>query len=302
MSIGRVDLQFYRDSHPDLAELSDHQLLDHYRGYGIAEGRLACPEGVREGFVRLIPSDGPVLEIGPFANPLLRGPNVRYADVLSTDELRARARSLGLDPEMCPDIDYALPTLDLSAIGERFVAVVSCHCIEHQPDLVRHLQDVATLLLPGARYYVIVPDKRYCFDHFLAESTIADVVRAHLRKDCIHHVGSVIEHWALTTHNDSSRHWMGDHGRPHIDSTTEPLERAIAECAANPERYLDVHAWKFTPDSFHRVVDLIAELGWSTFRPFIVFPTVRPRNEFCVVLGTPDFARVEVDASIGAGT
>jgi SAM-dependent methyltransferase len=297
MTLGRIDTKYYKKIHPDLAMLSEAELVDHYRKYGMAEGRLACPEGVREGFIALIPRTGPVLEIGPFASPALSGAHVRYADVLTTDELRSRARALGLNAELCPEINYALPTLDLSAIQEKFAAVISSHCIEHQPDIVRHLQDVERILAPNAWYFVIVPDKRYCFDHFLPESTIADVVSAHFRKACVHDVGSVVEHWALTTHNDSSRHWEGNHGRPNIEATIEPLKQAIAECRANPERYIDVHAWQFTPASFHQVINLIADLGWTSLRPIVAFPTVRPRNEFCAVLGRPETPADAAEAS-----
>lgn len=284
MIVGRVDTGFYRRSYPDLAGFTDAELVQHYTRYGMAEGRLACPEGVREGFLELVPHDGLVLEIGPFSDPVLRGPHIRYADVLSTAQLRERARSVGRDPAGCPEIDYVLPTFDLGSIGERFAAVVSCHCIEHQPDLVRHLEEVASMLDPGGRYFVIVPDKRYCFDHFLAESTIADVAAAHLREQRLHGVASVIEHWALTTHNDSARHWAGDHGRPRIDDTIDPVERAIATCTADPDRYIDVHAWQFTPSSFHRLINLLADRRWIGFRPSAVHSTVRPRNEFCAVL------------------
>ena len=118
----------------------------------------------------------------------------------------------------------------------------------------------------------------------------------------MHHVGSVIEHWALTTHNDSSRHWEGDHGQPNIESTTESLEHAIAECRADPERYIDVHAWQFTPASFYQVIDLIAGLGWIRLRPIMVFPTVRPRNEFCAVLATSETPVDTVEASAAVRT
>lgn len=285
MRIGRVDPSFYRNLYPDLMHLSDAQLVEHYYNYGIAEGRLACPEGVRDGFIDLIPRDRLVLEIGPFANPALRGANVRYADVLSTEQLKERALQHGLQPDSCPEIHYVLPDLDLAKIPEKFDTIISSHCIEHQPDLVRHLHAIEELLSPGGRYFVIVPDRRFCFDHFIPESSIADVVSAHLRKPRVHDVGSVIEHWALTTHNDTHRHWQGDHGRQHIEESLAPLEGAIREYQADPSKYIDVHAWQFIPYSFYKIIDLLGRMGWILLKPIVVFPTVRPRNEFCAVLG-----------------
>jgi SAM-dependent methyltransferase len=280
-----VDPEFYCNKYPDLAHYDERDALEHYFAYGIHEGRLANPHGDREGFLTLIPSNEPVLEIGPFSNPVVRGGNVRYVDVLTTDQLRARAVEIGLDPSGCPEIHYPLPTLDLSAIPERFGTIISSHNIEHQPDLVRHLQAVEKILRPDGRYFLLVPDKRYCFDHFLPESNIADVMSAYMRRAKVHDVGSVIKHWALTTHNDPLRHWNGDHGRPNIEHTRESLELAIRECEVNPERYIDVHAWQFTPESFAHLFNLIADLGLTRLRPQAVYPTVRCSVEFCAILG-----------------
>ena len=93
-------------------------------------------------------------------------------------------------------------------------AVFSSHCIEHQPDLVRHLQEVANLLEPDGAYFLLIPNKLYCFDHFIAETSVADVMLAHHLGHRVHTLASVIEHRALTTHNDPSRHWLGDHADP----------------------------------------------------------------------------------------
>ena len=145
----------------------------------------------------------------------VRGPGVRYFDILPTEKLREKAAEHGLDASRCPDIDYYDENADLGVIGDRFEAVVSSHSIEHQPDLVQHLCDVGGLLEPGGYYFLAIPDHRYCFDHFLAPSTIAQVPDAHLRKARVHSAGNIINMRALITHNDAGRHWNGDHGEPH---------------------------------------------------------------------------------------
>ena len=160
----------------------------------------------RNAFVSLIPHTHSVLEIGPFAQPVLRGPHVRYVDVLSTEDLRKRAQSLGMDETKVPTISWVSNGSDLSVVNDTFDAVVSSHAIEHQPDFVRHLNQVAHLLKPNGRYYLLVPDHRYCFDHFLTPSTIAQVLGAHLEYRKVHSLSSVVEHRALTTHNDPARY------------------------------------------------------------------------------------------------
>src|SRR4249919_1725326 len=121
----------------------------------------------RQRFVASVPLDKPVLEIGPFDRPWLSGSNVRYFDVLPQEQLRTRAATeFGRIPKNCPHIHYVSPTGDLSIVDAEFGAVFSSHCIEHQPDVIRHLREVERLLRPGGLYYLIVPDKRFCFDHF----------------------------------------------------------------------------------------------------------------------------------------
>ena len=82
-------------------------------------GALGPPTG-RASFIGRIPSDRTALEIGPFNAPVLKGSNVRYADVLSTDDLRQRAVEIGRDLETVPDIDFVIPNGDLSTIDDRF--------------------------------------------------------------------------------------------------------------------------------------------------------------------------------------
>jgi hypothetical protein len=284
-SYSRFDASFYTTHNSDLAGFSAEQARDHYIAHGFQEGRASCAEALREYFVDLIPKHEPVLEIGPFDTPVVRGNNVKYADVLSTDELRARAAVHGRNPETCPTIHYPIGGFLLDSIPEKFSAIVSSHTIEHQPDLVRHLQAVERRLLPDGKYFVIIPDKRYCFDHFISESTIADVMTAYFRELKVHDVGSIIEHRSLVTHNDPSLHWAGQHGRPVIEGGLAGVKAAIAEYEANPDAYIDVHAWQFTSAGFGTLIANLADLGYTKLRPINVFHTPRPRLEFCAILG-----------------
>ena len=141
-------------------------------------------------------------------------------------------------------------------LGEcTFDVVLSSHVIEHQPDLVAHLNAVERLLVPGGFYFLLIPDKNYCFDHFIAESTIADIVDAHHSRRKIHTLRSQIEHAALATHNNSRRHWSGDHGM--LLDVKERVMRAIAQYEQAPDDYVDVHAWYFSPATFRQNINLL---------------------------------------------
>ncbi|KQX22742.1 MULTISPECIES: methyltransferase domain-containing protein [unclassified Sphingomonas] len=275
------DAAHYLSANPDLAIAAD-AAADHYTATGRAEGRVASPLALRENLIGLIDDGRSVLEIGPFCSPLLRGPAIAYLDVLDADQLRARAVEIRIDPAGCPaHIDYVG---GLDQVRRRFDAVISSHAIEHQPDLVHHLQQIERILAPGGLFCLIVPDKRYCFDHYIAESTIADVIEAHREQRRRHSLASVIEHVALTTHNDSRRHWAGDHGPAVPADRAARVEKAIRDHDFNPGRYIDVHAWYFTPDSFRTIIETLAGLGLTGLELAGVYDTARDRNEFCAVL------------------
>ncbi|MEQ1873059.1 MAG: hypothetical protein ABL953_04965 [Ilumatobacteraceae bacterium] len=279
--------EFYRRD-PDLAGMSPEQRRDHYLRHGRQEGRCASPGATRQGLASLI-GNARALEIGPFARPFLKGKNVRYFDVLDTDGLRRRAIKVGEDPKGCPDpVHYVDPHGNLDLIDEHFEIVLSSHAIEHQPDLVHHLRQVAKKLEAGGRYLLIVPDKRFCFDHFLAESTVADVIDACVRNPHMHSVKSVIEHRCLTTHNDAIRHWKGDSGpRPVGDAGA--INSAVAEAieAHRAGTYLDVHAWYFTPQSFRSVFTSLLDAGYSPFEVERVYDTPHQQLEFVASLRLP---------------
>ena len=142
--IPNIPLQFeawaYRVINPKLESLSDEELLVHYENSGKEEG-LRCHQVVdRLAFVNLIPASIHTLEIGPYARPLISGPNVKYVDVYTTKELKKLAPVVGMDPNEVPHINWVAKPSDLSSVDEHFGAVLSSHVIEHQPDFIHHLK------------------------------------------------------------------------------------------------------------------------------------------------------------------
>jgi len=278
-----LDFQIYQDANPDLAGFSHERLAEHWNAFGRYEGRRSSKVESREDLAALIPPEHRVLEIGPFSLPVLRGPNVAYFDVLDREGLQRRAVECGLDPEGVPAIDWVSPVGDLGVVRDSFDVVLSSHAIEHQPDLVAHLRQVSDLLRPQGCYFLIIADSRYCFDHFIAPSTIAGVLDAHRNQRRRHTDASVLEHRALTTHNDPGRHWSGDHGDPRADRDAR-LARALKELDAADDTYIDVHAWQFTPESFASIIEDLERLSLTSFSVAEVYPTLRNTLEFRAIL------------------
>ena len=282
------DLEIYRLIHPDLAGLDNDQLIFHYSTVGVAEGRRANALLNRRDFVSLISHEMRTLEIGPFTDPMITGPNVKYADYLDKNKLIERAKSFNRDFSRTPLISYVLSSMPLSEIREHFDVVFSSHCIEHQPDFVRHLTDVEGLLRDGAgRYFLVIPDKRYCFDRFNNESTIADILEAYKEKRNAHTQKSIIEHTALLSHNDPVMHWSTPHARqPSVDCVKVNL--AIDMYKKCDGGYIDVHAWYFTPESFSANVRMLKSLGLINLEIERIYCTRRDSIEFWAVLKMGD--------------
>ncbi len=282
-----------------LSGLDPAALARHYAAHGAAEGRVCSAIAGRAAFLALLPPAGPLLEVGPFCTPwpAPAGYVVRYLDIMPTEALRATAAALPWgDASRVPSIDYVWrgePYREL--IRARFPAILSSHCIEHQPCLVTHLTDLASVLAPGGRVFLVVPDHRYAFDHFVPASTLVDVLDAYAARRSGHAPRSTIAHHLLKTHNDPPAHWAGAHwtgapqnGAPGADPWAEAglvgrVSEALRE-VRRTELAFDLHAWQFTPDSFRALFDLMAVAGLSPFRIERLYPTLRDSGEFYAVL------------------
>ena len=277
------DPRFYCKEYTEISGYDNLTARAHYNLYGIPEGRSGNAVKTRDDLIALIPKEASVLEIGPYFSPLMRGANVRYFDVLDREQMRLRAASQGEADANPPDIDYVSPNGDLTIVKDRFDFAISSYCIEHQPDLIKHLNDVEKLLRPGGCYFVLAPDKRYCHDHFMAESTIAGVIDAHHSKRSTHPLRAVIEHIGLSAHNDQFRHWQGDHGEP-LENYAERTKTAIAAFEGANGAYVDVHSWYFTPSSMRTIMSALNALEYCNLKLIRCYETRKWHNDFWAIL------------------
>ena len=278
------DVAFYRRRYSQLAALDDIALTRHYELHGRNEGRQASSAALRSGFVCLFDKVRPLLEIGPFDRPMAIGEGVSYFDVLDQSALIKRARNSGRTGDV-PYIEFVSPNGDLSVVDRSFAAVCSAHCIEHQPDMIAHLQQVGRILENGGFYFLAAPDKRFSFDHFIPESSVAEVIEAHEDRRSTHTLANVIRHIALSTHNDAPRHWEGDHLKPEYNAKIpDQIAKAIRQYRAANGTYIDVHAWRFSPPSFREMLNILSDMQVIPFKVIRVYDTPRPRVEFMAIL------------------
>ena len=219
------------------------------------------------------------LEIGPLNRPIMSGERVKYFDLFETKKLKEKATIEGLDPETVPNIDYHDSNGDLSGITEKFDLIISSHVLEHQPDLICHLLAVQRLLVAGGHYAFVIPDHRYCFDAKLPPSRITEIIRANHEKKIKPDLYSVIEHRALTTHNESALHWKGQN-IPDLNDFKNRYLRAVSEFETSNGNYIDVHCWQFTPRTFSTIIQGLRELEMINFEVVELYETSENDLEF----------------------
>ena len=124
------------------------------------------------------------LEMGPLDRPVVTKSDGRilYLDHLDTEGLKKKYASnadAGLvSPEKLVEVDLVADGRALADIlGDRGPVdyVIASHVIEHIPNPIGWLRDIAAALNENGRISLVVPDRRFTFDHFRTDSNAGGV-------------------------------------------------------------------------------------------------------------------------------
>lgn len=253
----------YRRRYADLASLKRSELREHWRRHGRSAGRNAAPFETWDELLNCLQPAQQLLEIGPFDNPALErlrrpGLQIDYADFFDQGQLMERARQIeGRDPGSVPPIRYVLSQGGYGQIEERYDAVVSQHCLEHQPDLIDHLLQVSRILKPEGVYLCSVPNQLRCFDRYLPPTNLINILTAHLEHRTKPPLEAVIEHRCFTVQD-----WR-EAPNPLLvlaSDLRDRLNQALHEYVSSD--YVDVHCWKFTAESLRSLIVNLVMLGY----------------------------------------
>lgn len=270
----------------DLVNFSDDELKAHYLKYGIEEGRVYNGITKRQDFLNLVVQSGNMLEIGPLDRPQLNhlSPTYHSLDVFSQNELQTFYKD---DPDVnvsnIIEPTYIIIDNDYSIINKKFRCIFSSHNIEHMPCLVSFLLNLQTLLEEDGNIYMVIPDKRYCFDHYKKETDIYDVLQSYYEKNSKPRLSEVLRMRTENTHNNSIEHWNGNHGEhDYIERLKSHYPDILKEY--NKGAYIDSHVSFFTPESFLTIMGLLKEMGLIALEPKKLYHTIRGSNEFYTIL------------------
>ena len=234
------------------------------------------------------------LEIGPLFDPVVRRweSDVRYVDVHPGDVLKEYYSSHpGVPVADIVDPDYSLSSPDgVRTLSEtlrgagRFDWVVASHVIEHVPDIVGWLQEVADVLQDDGQVILAVPDRRFSFDADRDPTTVGEMLLAYYMRDRIPSVRAVYDHYSRAVEIEAADAWRG--ARPGALDRIHDLDfvRSQLRLAHDDSAYVDCHVWLFTPQSF---VDQLAELARLDLITFVVdriVPTAHNELEFYALL------------------
>jgi SAM-dependent methyltransferase len=234
----------------------------------IEDAALANPDRRAEILQNLATDQLRGLEIGPLHSPIVekQGGEVYYVDYLDGEGLRAKyAADPNVDVSQIVDVDALWGESTLyeatTAIGP-FDYVVASHVIEHVPDLVTWLDEVADVLVPEGQLRLAIPDRRYSFDYYRDVSALADVLTAHIERPRVPRIREVLDFALNHVDVPLEAAWSGIYPGPRTYSRDDWSSAcAVARELDEMGVYRDVHCWVFTPSHFVRLMMSLAQMG-----------------------------------------
>ena len=236
-----------------------------------------------------IDKNGHGIEIGPSHNPIApkkKGYKVHIVDHMSREELIKKYKDHGVNLGNIEPVDFVWRGEEYSElIGKHkyYDWIIASHVIEHTPDLIAFLNDCDTILKDDGVISLVIPDKRYCFDHYRSITGISQIIDSHFQKNRIHSPGTVAEYFLNVVSKAGSIAWdssvTGEYNFVHsLDDALRGIQSVV-----NKNAYLDVHAWCFVPHSFRLIIHDLYCLGMIPFKEISFHPT--SGCEFYVTLG-----------------
>jgi SAM-dependent methyltransferase len=233
-----------------------------------------------------------ILEIGGGYNPQFTKaeyPNVYHLDHATADELRKKYEA---DPVVQPFLDGIQP-VDFVSDGSpienlipedlRFDVIFSSHSLEHQVDLIGHLESLEKLLRPGGRVVMVIPDYRRCFDVLRYPTTAIDAIIVHRAGARVHRDKQLFEFYSKAVNVNPHRKVRSiDLRSARFYHSLKDADDALKRSEDPDAAYEDVHAWVFSPDSFRLLLLELYMLGHTHLRPSLISPSYR--SQFFVVL------------------
>lgn len=241
--------------------------------------------------------NGKGLELGPLTSPILdkKLANIKYVDHLSLTELKEKYKTepVELTKIVKPDFVLGKQTLKTTLGKKKFDYVIASHVIEHIPNTIDWLRDIASILEPGGVISLVIPDKRFTFDISRSVSSPAEVVGAYYDK-LTRFSSAMMYDFAseCSTSIDSGTAWNNDAfylDAPKRWSSEEIRNMCIDNLDAS--KYVDCHCYVYTPDSFMGILKALIEHDLLEYEVVECLATQPGELEFYVSLRKIDISK-----------
>lgn len=159
----------------------------HMQGTGRMDGGYGSLEEFRrEVILPYLNHPISALEIGPFIRPTLEKAeaDLKTLDCYDTDELRQHAIRIGENPYSVIHVDYVCKDENYcNVVTDEFDMIIAAHVAEHVVGFVGYFQTLRKLLKHGGHCMIVLPDKRYSFDKFRSDTSLAYLIFQHLQPE-----------------------------------------------------------------------------------------------------------------------
>ncbi|BDA77819.1 hypothetical protein LPTSP3_g07490 [Leptospira kobayashii] len=241
-----------------------------------------------EKIFRHINKNGYGIEVGPSHNPLApkkKGYKVHVIDHLNKEQLIKKYEHHGVNLDNIEEVDFVWQGEDFSELTGKtkyYDWIIASHLIEHTPDFIGFLNNCDKVLKDDGVISLVVPDKRYCFDHFRPVTGLSKIIDSHSQKNKIHTPGTVAEYFLNVVAKNKQIAWStynsGDYNLIHsLEEAQDGMHAVI-----NNKTYIDMHSWCFVPHSFRLIIHDLFSLGLIPLQEVDFFPTVG--SEFYITL------------------
>lgn len=225
-----------------------------------------------EKILKHIDKNGSGVEIGPSHNPIApknEGYRVDVIDCVDREQLIGKFKVHDVNLDKIEEVDFVWQGesySELTGKTKHYDWIIASHVIEHTPDLIGFLNNCDAILKEDGVISLVVPDKRYCFDHYRPITGISKIIDSHFLKSTNHTPGAVAE-FSLNFVSQSGKVGWGP-GITGEYSFSNSIENAIQamNSVVNDDAYVDVHAWCFVPHSFRLIIHDLFCFGFIPFK------------------------------------
>ena len=234
------------------------------------------------------------VEIGPLDRPIISRSDgdILYLDHLNSDNLKLK---YALNAEAGLVNVEKLVAVDLVAAGRKFKDilgdrgpvdyVIASHVIEHIPNPIGWLCELAHGMVEDGCVSLIIPDRRFTFDHFRRPSNTGDLVDAFVQDRNTATPGQIFDYVANVAFVDPELVWAGkiiDRQPVPGHMPTEAMRLARMHHAEKSAP--DIHCSVFSVHEFTEVLRQLITLDLLPFEVAALSSPVRGETDFFVTL------------------